>query len=185
MDNIFEKDLIGKSGGILIIDEVSGEKVILLGKSNIPKRVDSYESFGGKYESYDLSSLHTALRELIEEFFNLKVSSQFINQLALEMRNSKYILKQHELNGMSYMINFEGFNFIFQKLCLLFEQLNNYNSNNNFNLKKYFLERKIHDSPSHGLNEIQSIDMFKLKDIKENKIKLRWFTNKIIKLMTN
>jgi hypothetical protein len=183
MENIFIKDLIGKSGGILIVDEIDGHRVILLGKSNIPKRTDSYESFGGKYESTDLTSLHTALRELIEEFFNLRVNHIFINELAIEIRNKKFILKQHELNGMSYLINFSGLNYIFQKLCSVVQSLNEYNMNNCFNINKYLMERKISDQPSGGLNEINKIELFKLDDIINNKIKLRWFTNKIIKLM--
>ena len=112
----FVKDLKDKAGGILIVDKIGNNQVILLGKSNIAKRNGSYESFGGKYEKEDISSLHTAIRELIEEFFNLKINTNYINELAYSIRNTNLILKQYEFNGMSYLINLEGLNFIFQKL---------------------------------------------------------------------
>jgi hypothetical protein len=181
--NLFSSDLKGKAGGILIADEINGDRVILLGKSNIPNRKETYESFGGKYESQDLSSLHTALREFIEEFFNYKISTEQINYLATELKKSNHIIKQKEFYGMSYLINFNGLNFIFQKLCLFIEPLNNYKLDNNFDLVKFINNRIIIDEPSDGLNEIKSIDLLKLDDISDKKIKLRWFTNKIIRLM--
>ena len=36
------------------MDKIGENRVILLGKSNIPKRNGSYESFGGKYEKEDI-----------------------------------------------------------------------------------------------------------------------------------
>jgi len=185
MSNLFLNDIQGKSGGFLIVDEVLGHKIILLGKSNSPikKKNNYYESFGGNNESQDLTSLHTAIRELIEEFFNIKVQTDFINNLAIDLRNSKFILKQHEFYGMSYLINFSGLNFIFQKLSNSYHFLNKYKLNNKFNLKLFIDERKITELPYSGLNEIQQIQIFKLDDILNNKIHLRWFTNKIINLM--
>jgi hypothetical protein len=48
---------------------------------------------------------------------------------------------------------------------------------------KYIEERKIDDIPSDGLNEIESIHIVDLDDIKNNKINIRWYTNKVISKM--
>ncbi len=183
--NNFPNDLIGKAGGILIVDKIDNNKVILLGKSNIPKRADAYESFGGKYEKTDLSSLHTALRELIEEFFNYKIDTINLNKIALDFRTNNYILKQHELHGMSYLINFQGLNFIFQKISSIYSQLQKYSVDNKFDINKYISERIVTDPAYDGLNEIHKIEVFKIDDVKNKKINLRWFTSKIISIMVD
>ena len=176
------------SGGILIVDTINNEMIILLGKSNVPKRLGQYESFGGKKEDFDLTSLHTAIRELIEEFFNLKVHTSVINTLALKLREKKLILKQKEFFGMSYMINLNGLNEIYQTIiscdtsnnCML---LMKYNNDNTFNYIDYINERIITDVSKYGLNEIMSIHIIKVSDIKNKMYKLRWYTDKIISKM--
>jgi hypothetical protein len=42
---------------VLIVDEINNIKVILLGKSNKTKRHETYESFGGKAENDDITTL--------------------------------------------------------------------------------------------------------------------------------
>ncbi len=179
----FKDDLKDRAGGILISDTIDGEQVILLGKSNIPKRTGTYESFGGKTEKQDISSLHTAIRELIEEFFNYKISIDLINDIAYKLRNLNLIIKSTELYGMSYLINFTGLNFIFQNLLTEIPDLEKYNVNNFFDYNTYINERTINGKAKDGLNEIQKIELFKLSDVKNKTISLRWFTNKIIWLM--
>ena len=112
---IYHNESTRKPGGIIISDIIDGKRIVLLGKSNVPNRKDTYESFGGKMEEYDLSSLHTALRELVEEFFNTKVTTNFVNELYQECKKDKYILKKYEYYGISYLINMDGLNKIFQK----------------------------------------------------------------------
>jgi hypothetical protein len=87
---------------VLIVDEINNIKVILLGKSNKTKRHETYESFGGKAENDDITTLHTAVRELVEEFFNHKVSTKLINE----------ITKSKELYGIIYLINFSSFYYL-------------------------------------------------------------------------
>lgn len=183
---LFAKELQGKSGGILISDIIDGEQIVFLGKSNIPKRLNELEGFGGKVEEQDLTSLHTALREMIEEFFNIKPSINFINDLAVKIVNTNYILHRVELFGMSYLIDLMGLEFIFTNIIEDIE----FNSNElihyqtidkKFDYIKYINERKINDIPHNGLNEILSIHICKLSDIKKKNIYcLRWFTSKII-----
>jgi hypothetical protein len=181
--DIFKNDLKEQAGGILISDIINKERVIFLGKSNIPKRADTYESFGGRTEKQDVSSLHTAIRELVEEFFNYKISTNLVNLIACKLRNSNLIKKQQELHGMSYLIDFEGLNFIFQFLLTEIPSLQKYSSSNTFNYQAYISDRKINGKAAEGLNEIEKIELFKLDDVKEKKVNLRWFTNKIIHLM--
>lgn len=178
--NIFAHELLNKAGGILISDIIDGEHIVLLGKSNIPNRLNEYEGFGGKYESCDLTSLHTAIREMIEEFFNIKASTEFINNLAEDIINSNIIIKRFELHGMSYLINLDGLNFIFNNLITFDTSLIKYKLNDKLNYKLYFQERIINDTPSHGINEIQSLHVIKLIDIKNKLYDLRWYTSRII-----
>jgi len=176
----FKYDLKGQSGGVLITDIIDDEQFVILGKSNIPKRADCFEGFGGKVEKCDISSLHTALRELIEEFFNLKIPLENINEIANIIRKNKMIDRQYNFYGMSYVINFKTLNYIFLYLCEIENSLQVYNMNNIFDMQTYIENRIINDKADGGLNEIQSLHLFKLSDIKEKKIKLRWFTDKII-----
>lgn len=179
--NIFVNELVGKAGGILISDIIDGEQIVFLGQSNIPKRQNEFEGFGGKYEIEDISSLHTALREMIEEFFNIKPNTDFINNLAIQVVNSNIILKRVELNGMSYLINLIGLNFIFSHLAQFDSSLTKYKSDDNkFNYKLYVQERIVTDIPVNGMNEIKSISICKLSDVKEKVYDLRWFTSRII-----
>lgn len=179
----FKDDLKEKAGGVLISDIVDNERVILLGKSNIPRRTDSYESFGGKSEKQDLSSLHTAIRELVEEFFNYKISTNLVNEISYKLRKSNLILKTKELCGMSYLIDFTGLNFIFQLLLTEIPSFQKFNVNNFFDFHTFINERIINGKAKDGLNEIEKIQLFKLSDIKDRNINLRWFTNKIIWIM--
>jgi len=182
---IYHNESTRKPGGVIISDIIDGKRIVLLGKSNVPTRKDTYESFGGKMEETDISSLHTALRELIEEFFNTKVTTDFVNELYQECKKGKYILKRYEYFGISYLINMDGLNQIFQKVCTINNRLYDYNDidNPSFNYLKYIQERIIDDKPSDGLNEIESIHIIDLVDIKNNKINIRWYTNKVISKM--
>jgi len=178
----YYNESINKPGGVIISDIIDGKRIVLLGKSNIPNRKDTYESFGGKMEKTDISSLHTALRELVEEFFNTKVTTEFVNELYDDCKKGRYILKRYEYYGISYLINIDGLNKIFQKVCSINDSLNNYNDieTQYFDYHKYFRERIINDVPIDGLNEIESIHIIDLDDIKNNKINIRWYTNKVI-----
>lgn len=182
VESIFSKDLKGQTGSLLISDFLEGHKVIILGKSNVAKRSNSFESFGGRYEKEDATTLHTAVRETIEEFFNLKPSNNKVNEIAEGFRKNKLIIRQYELHGMSYLINFSGLNFIFQKLLSDFTELKPYDDKSKFNVTKYIEERQVPDKPTEGLNEIHSLRVFKINDIKEKKIDIdiRWYTNKLI-----
>jgi hypothetical protein len=181
--NIFLNDLKCQSGGILIVDYIDGEQVIILGRSNIPKRTNMYESFGGKTEKSDLTSLHTALRELVEEFFNVYIGVDDLNNLAYEFRLNNFIKDQYMMSGMAYLIDFSGLNFIFQNLCKFNKNFVEYNSQDGFDYIKYIDSRKVTSAPDHGLNEIEFLKLFKMSDVKAGKINLRWFTNKIINIM--
>ena len=166
-----------KSGGFLIYDIVNDDKIILLGESNNKKRIHMYESFFGKRDSTDISCCHTAIRELIEEFFNIKPSCECIDDVYMDI--NKIVKKKILFFGTTYLIDFEGLNVIFQHLCHHHFELINYNNDNNFDVIKYINERNIDDEPCDGLNEIKCIKIFNLKNINLN-ASIKWFTQKVI-----
>ncbi len=181
-NSMFSAELIGKAGSMIISDFINKKRVVFLGKSNVPKRKNkgTFESFGGRYESEDISSLHTAVREMIEEFFNIKVNTSTVNKIAQGLINNKLIIKRFELYGMSYLINFKGLNYIFNELTNENINLSKYKFGDFFDYNEYFNDRIINDEPNDGLNEISNIEIIKLSDIKYKKIPLRWYTDKII-----
>jgi hypothetical protein len=184
MTNIFNQEIHNVAAGMIICDIINNQSIILLGKSNLLKRYDEYENFGGKYDKSDLTTLHTALRETIEEFFNILVPTEFINKLAIDFIKQNLIIKRIKFYGMSYLINLKGLHYIFYKLTTITNKLDKYkiNDTKTFNYALYLQERIIDDIPDKGLNEIRSIHIVSLKDIlkKKSDLKLRWFTNKII-----
>ena len=103
------------SGGVIICDIINNENIIVLGKSNILNEIDTFESFGGKAEKTDLSPLHTAIRELIEEFFNFKISDDSINDIVIKLEKEKQIIKRFKHSGLIYLINFMSMNSIERK----------------------------------------------------------------------
>ena len=102
---------------------------------------------------------------MIEEFFNLLTPQEFINELAIDIINLNLIIKRKQLYGMSYLINLNGLNFIFNKLIVINNDLTKYKTNNTFNYTLYFQDRIINDLPHNGLNEIKSLQVVKIKDI--------------------
>ena len=162
-----------RSGGFIIADD----KTIILGKNE----KDLYEGFGGGAEEQDLSSLHTSVRELIEEFFNVKVPVEVINSLSEQLNNRQFINKKLEYYGDSYLIDYSGLEFVFNFLSGDIKELNNYI--NPFVLNKYIIDRKVIGKPKNGLNEIVSLHIFNLEDVINNKVPLRWYTDKVIKAL--
>jgi hypothetical protein len=181
--DIFKRDIKKYPGGVLIADIINNEQVVLLGKTNFVKTYEVYETFGGGTEEDDLTSLHTAIREFVEEFFNYKVSTNLINEIAYKLRTHNKIIKQHNFSGVAYLLNFSGLNLIFQLLLVEILDLEMYNKNNNFDLQTYINDRIINSKPSGGLNEIGKIRIFKLTDIKKGKVNIRKLTKQIINKM--
>ena len=128
--------------------------------------------------------MHTAIREFIEEFFNTRIPLDFLNSLCELIKKKNIIKKEISLyGGITYIINFNGLNYIFQELYKINNNLKLYNKNNNFNIKKYVKERIIKDNPKNGLNEIEYLYFFNINTILKKKIKLRFITDKIINLL--
>lgn len=161
-----------RSGGFIVSDGFT----ILLGRTN--KKGIIYEGFGGGAEEQDLSSLHTAVRELIEELFNQKVSVEIINSLSDLLIMNKLIKDKLVFYGDSFLIDFKGLEFIFNYLSNYIFKYNKYIKP--FNLNLFIQERIITDKPNNGLNEIISIHIFNLADVINNKYPIRWYSNKVI-----
>ena len=177
------------AGGIMICDRLNNEDVIILGKSNIPKRNGVLEGFGGGAEDKDQTPLHTAVRELIEEFFNKPVDITLVNKCVQVLETNNHIKKVHKYYGVSYLIDFTGLECVFLEICSSYPELGPYKVNNKFELNKYIQERKIDENVTtwsgDGLNEIRSLHIIPISDVLEDKYKLRWYTHRIIHRMLN
>ena len=166
------------NAGIFI---VNSKGITILGKAN---GKEYYDNFGGGKEKTDLSTLHTGIREFIEEFFNIKIPINFLNSLCELIKKNNIIKNKISMyKGVSYIINFNGLNFIFQELCKINDNLKLYNINNNLNIKKYVKERIFKEKPHNGLNEIEYLHFFNINTILKKNIKLRFITDKIINLL--
>ena len=173
----FKKKL---SGGVIICDTVNNENIIVLGKSNVLSRIDTFESFGGKAEKTDISPLHTAIRELIEEFFNFKINDDNINEIVIKLENEKQIIKTFKHSGMVYLINFTGLSLVSKLLSEYLIELKDYIIDDVFNINNYICNRTVDNEPLEGLNEIKLIKIFNLNDVRNNKINLRLYTRMVI-----
>ena len=168
------------SGGVIICDTVNNENIIVLGKSNVLSRIDTFESFGGKAEKTDISPLHTAIRELIEEFFNFKINDDNINEIVIKLENEKQIIKTFKHSGMVYLINFTGLSLVSKLLSEYLIELKDYIIDDVFNINNYICNRTVDNEPLEGLNEIKLIKIFNLNDVRNNKINLRLYTRMVI-----
>ena len=166
-----------RSGGFIVSDGFT----ILLGRTN--KEGIIYECFGGGAEEQDLSSLHTAVRELIEELFNLKLSVEIINSLSDLLIMNKIIKDKLVFYGDSFLIDYKGLEFVFNYLAKYITKYNKYIKP--FNLNLFVQERIITDKPSKGLNEIISVHILYLADVINNKYPIRWYSNKVIQYFFN
>lgn len=171
-------------GGIIITktNNINNNIEIILGKTN--NNLNTYENFGGHPSSSDISCFHTAIREFIEEFFNIIPTPNSVNNICNLLIDKSLIIAQIEFCGVSYLIDFSTIEVIFISLIndIPDSYLSKYFINNKFDYNSFLINRIITDKPSNGLNEIHSLHIIPITDIQHNKYKLRRFSKKIINL---
>ena len=82
------------NAGLIIIKKMNTDYYTLIG-SNIINSNKVYQFSGGNYDEYDKTALHTAVRHLIEQIFNIKVSSIVINNIVNNIKKKKLLLNEY------------------------------------------------------------------------------------------
>ncbi len=105
------------NSGLSFIKKTNSDYVIMIG-STIKNNKSIYELLGGSHELEDISSLHTAVREFIEEFFNIKVSINQVDNIVREIVCGEYLIDfvYREKQSISYFVNFNCFVMICKKI---------------------------------------------------------------------
>lgn len=173
------------NAGLVLFDKIDGKYYGLLG-SYFDKNNDEIYTFpgGGYLENYDKTALHTAIREFIEEIFNIKVADTKLNEIVSMIREKKLLsnIYVHKPNKfITYFGDFNILNFIYEHIY-----------NHKFNLYNFinFRNKKVNEKiiAKDGLNEFNKIHVIKLNYLlkNKNKIKIRtiskYILNKMIKL---
>jgi hypothetical protein len=188
-DNKLYKNLLKKypknlNSGLTIIDKIKNEYYILIGY-NIKNNIKEYSLFGGHYEIDDKTSLHTAIREFLEEFFNIKINNDKIDIIVKELLLNNLIFDYNikiSNTSISYFGNFNTLNLIY-KLLYIFHFNVNHSKTKPFNIYKFFKIRNNLEfkKKSKGLNEIEKINIKNINYfINNNKINIKKFTKFII-----
>ncbi len=165
-----------RNSGIAIFDKIEDKYIFLLGsKGKNENRI--YEFFGGHCEKQDISSLHTAVRETIEELFNIKLDTVDINRLVQKMVQSndiRYDLTfENKKGGITYFIGFRALEKMYN-----FIKYNKYKKVESFDLIEYMKHRTIKNNASNGLNEMNSLHFEYLDNI--SKLKLRDYASYVL-----
>ncbi len=170
------------NAGLTIIKKIKDldEHIILVG-GNYINGTKRYEMFGGKYEPYDKTSLHTALREFTEELFNIKLPTEQIDKLVTYFIDNDCLINNLTLQTTTSISFFASFKTL--------ELIYNFIINGTFvylipfDFAKFIEERNSYSNciKADGLCEIQFIGVIYLS--KAHMLPLRKFTQKLLKLL--
>jgi hypothetical protein len=170
-----------RNSGVVIFDKINKDYIVLMG-SKIKNNERVYEFFGGHYEKDDKAAIHTAIREMMEEIFNLKLEKANIDVLAHQMIQNGDIRNdltlENENGGITYFIGFQALEKVFN-----FIKYGKYKRVESFDLIQYMNNRIVHGKANNGLNEIKHLHLHYLKDA--NKLRVRPITKLILKHMNN
>ena len=167
---------INRNSGVCIFDKVGKDYILLMG-SKVKNNNRIYEFFGGHYEKTDKTALHTATREILEEIFNIKIESENIDILVIEIINHGDIRNEltleNENGGMTYFIGFESLEKVYNYI-----KYGKYKKIENFDIMKYVDNRYVNGDAKNGLNEISKLHFYYLKNA--NKLDVRPITKTIL-----
>jgi len=149
------------NAGLSIIKKIKGKNdyIILLG-GTYRNQIKKYEMLGGRCEPQDKTALHTAVREFIEELFNIKLHIDKIDELVRHLILNSHIaynLTQISETSVSYFTDFKTLELIYN-----FVYYGKYNSVHSLNFTKFMQERnsnKLKCEKSDGLCEIDFVSV--------------------------
>ena len=158
------------NAGLVLFKNIKGYHYSIIG-SYLDKNNNKIYTFpGGTYDkNYDKTGLHTAIREFIEEVFNIKIADTKLNEIVNGVKEQKllydiYIYKPNKF--ITFFGDFKILNFIYKSIY-----------NHKINLYSFlpFRNKKIHEKiiPKDGLNEFLKIHLMKLEFLLKNTLKLR------------
>ena len=171
------------NAGLVLFENINGEYYSLLG-SYFDKNDNKIYTFpgGGYLKNYDDTALHTAIREFIEEIFNIKVAETKLNEIVKIIREKKLLSNIYIYKPNKFITYFGNFNI----LKIIYKNIYNHKLNL-YNFIK-FRNKKVHEKiiPKDGLNEFNKIYLMKINYLIKKKIKIRiiskYILNKMIQL---
>ena len=170
----------GLNAGLTIFKKIknTNEYILLIG-CNYYNGKKQFELLGGRYDLTDKTALHTAVREFIEELFNIKLNIQKIDDLVKKLIINNHIINNLTINSLtsvSYFANFKTleliYNYVFNNI---------YEVKTLLNLSKFIAKRNkdyLTCVKSDGLYEIKFITFVYLSKV--HTLKMRNFCYKIL-----
>jgi hypothetical protein len=167
-----EKNNYG-GAGFMFYENNNNNIFLLLGLENNSKH--QLGIFGGSREKKDKSSLHTAVREIFEELFNVSLTDLDIFIERIQKKIDDYSIKEKIFvksnNEVCYIANVNILNLFLEHLIYTdckwsFKNKHNWNKYIN-NIHMFFKDRnlKTNQTVKHGLNEIKKVYLLKWTDI--------------------
>ena len=168
------------NAGIVLLKKTSeNEYYTLIGSYYNKNNIKIYTFPGGTYSKYyDKTALHTAIREFVEEIFNIKISDIKLNEIVKGVKDNNllldtYIYKPNRF--ITFFATFKLLNFIYK--CIYDHKFNLYKflSFRNKDIKEKFIAKD-------GLNEFYKIHFIKINILlkNNNSIKIREISKYIL-----
>lgn len=165
------------NAGLVILKKHKGEIYTLIGSYQDKNNEKIYTFPGGSYSKiYDKTSLHTAVRELIEEVFNIKIAQSKLDEIVKNINEKELLIDEYIYKPKKFITYFGDFKI----LNFIFKSIYNYK----FNLYEFlaFRNKKINEEiiAKDGLDEFVKIHFIKLNDLNNTKIKLRLISKYVL-----
>lgn len=160
------------NAGLIILKKINTDYYALIG-SNIIDSKKVYKFSGGKYISLDKTALHTAVRQFIEQIFNIKISSTKIDEIVKGIIKNKLLLNEYVYVPniiMTYFGSFKVLNYIYKEIY-----------NQKLNIYNFFSSRnKNMDYISNTSSKLSKISLSRIKDLLTTHTKFKRVTKLIL-----
>jgi hypothetical protein len=170
------------NAGIILLHDSNNVKYTIIGSYLDKNNKKIYTFPGGNYlKNSNENSITTAIREFIEEIFNIKISNSKLNDLIEGIKKKKLLFDFNIYQPNKFITYFSDFKLL--KYC--YENI----YNNIFNLSTFLKFRNKNTNqkiiPKDGLDEFIKIHLVKLTYLYENKINIRNISKYILYKIKN
>ena len=158
------------NAGIIILKKKKNDYYTLIG-SNIINSNKVYQLTGGLYIHDDKTALHTAIRQLIEQIFNIKINILILDDIVNNIKKKKLLLTEYIYIPniiITYISSFKLLDYVYE-----------YIYNKKFNLYNFFYDRNkklkyITD------NKLSKISLLNITELFKKHIKMKRITKYIL-----